>query len=144
MIHRPGIETGDRRNVGDISRPHLVDTFDDQTSQQVEIDAMCRCWPAGMRALVDGLESRHSHQALHPLAIDQMDCSIIANFPSVLLLPMRNAKDKCARLHGVIRGREAAALAAAGAALDSIGVADFAFVVWQLLVPFSITVAFFL
>jgi hypothetical protein len=46
-------------------------------------------------------------------------------------------KKKRAGLQGVIRGREAAALDAAGAALGCIGLAGFALVVWQLLVPYG-------
>jgi hypothetical protein len=46
-------------------------------------------------------------------------------------------KKKRAGLQGVIRGREAAALDAAGAALGCIGLAGFATVVWQLLVPYE-------
>jgi len=39
--------------------------------------------------------------------------------------------------HGVIRGREAAALDAVGAALGCIGLAGFALLVWQLLILYD-------
>lgn len=46
-------------------------------------------------------------------------------------------KKKRAGLHGAVRGREAAALDAEGAALGCIGLAGFALIVWQLLVPYE-------
>jgi hypothetical protein len=42
-------------------------------------------------------------------------------------------KKKRANMHGAIRGREAAGLDAAGAALGSIGLAAFAIIAWRLL-----------
>jgi hypothetical protein len=53
-------------------------------------------------------------------------------------LPGNHAlKKKRAGLQGVIRGREAATLDAAGAALGCSDLAGFATVVWQLLVPYE-------
>jgi hypothetical protein len=60
-----------------------------------------------------------------------------AIFPASATLVEKHEKQKKdrARLQGVVRGREAAALDAAGAALGCIGLAGFALVVWQLQVP---------
>ena len=52
-------------------------------------------------------------------------------------------KKKDAGLQGVVRGREAAALDAAGAALGSIGLAVFAVTVWQFLSHHSPAVVLF-
>lgn len=46
-------------------------------------------------------------------------------------------KKEHAGLQGIVRGREAAALDAVGAALGSIGLVAFAFTVWQLLTLYS-------
>ena len=52
-------------------------------------------------------------------------------------------KKKDAGLKGVVRGREAAALDAAGAALGSIGLGVFAVTVWQFLIHYSPAVVLF-
>ncbi len=58
-----------------------------------------------------------------------------AIFPASATLVEKHEKQKKNRagLQGAVRGREAAALDAAGAALGCIGLAGFALVVWQLL-----------
>jgi hypothetical protein len=57
-----------------------------------------------------------------------------AIFPaSATLVEKHEKKKNRAGLQGAVRGREAAALDAAGAALGCIGLAGFALVVWQLL-----------
>jgi hypothetical protein len=58
-----------------------------------------------------------------------------AIFPASATLVEKHEKQKknCAGLRGVGRGREAAALDAAGTTLGCIGLAGFALVVWQLL-----------
>ena len=60
-----------------------------------------------------------------------------AIFPASATLVEKHETQKKnrARLQGAMRGREAAALDAAGAALGCIGLAGFALVVWQLLGP---------
>jgi len=62
-----------------------------------------------------------------------------AIFPATATLVEKHEKQKKRRagLQGVIRGREAAALDAAGAALGCLGLAGFAFVVWQFQVSFE-------
>jgi hypothetical protein len=62
-----------------------------------------------------------------------------AIFPASATLVEKHEKQrkKCAGLHGVVRGREAAALDAAGAALGCIGLAGFALVVCQLLILYE-------
>jgi hypothetical protein len=72
-------------------------------------------------------------------AIGGLFLAFPAIFPAgaTLVEKHETQKKKKAGLPGVIRGREAAALDAAGAALGSIGLAGFAFVVWQLLVPYG-------
>jgi len=57
-----------------------------------------------------------------------------AIFPASATLVEKHEKQRKNRagLQGPMRGREAAALEAAGAALGCIGLAGFAFVVWQL------------
>jgi hypothetical protein len=62
-----------------------------------------------------------------------------AIFPASATLVEKHEKQKKKRagLQGTVRGREAAALDAAGAALGCIGLAGFALVVWQLLVPYE-------
>jgi hypothetical protein len=66
-------------------------------------------------------------------AIGGLFLAFPAIFPaSVTLVEKHEAqKKKRAGLHGVIRGREAAALDAAGAALGCVGLAGFALVVWH-------------
>jgi len=56
-----------------------------------------------------------------------------AIFPASATLVEKHERQKKERvgLHGVIRGRQAASLDAAGAAMGSIGLLAFAFVVWQ-------------
>ena len=58
-----------------------------------------------------------------------------AIFPASATLVEKHQKQKkkCVGRQGAVRGREAAALDAAGAALGCIGLAGFALVVWQLL-----------
>jgi hypothetical protein len=62
-----------------------------------------------------------------------------AIFPASVTLVEKHEKQKKKRagLQGTVRGREAAALDAAGAALGCIGLAGFALAVWQLLVPYE-------
>ena len=62
-----------------------------------------------------------------------------AIFPASATLVEKHEKEKKKRagLHGVVRGREAAALDAAGAALGCVGLVGFALVVWQLQVPYE-------
>jgi hypothetical protein len=59
-----------------------------------------------------------------------------AIFPASATLVEKHETQKKRRagLHGVIRGREAAALDAVGAASGCIGLAGFALFVWQLLI----------
>jgi Protein of unknown function (DUF3147) len=58
-----------------------------------------------------------------------------AIFPASATLVEKHERQKKARvgLHGTVRGREAAALDAAGAAVGCIGLAGFALIVWQFL-----------
>jgi hypothetical protein len=72
-------------------------------------------------------------------AIGGLFLAFPAIFPasSTLVEKHETQKKRRAGLHGVIRGREAAALDAAGAASGCIGLAGFAFVVWQLLVSYD-------
>jgi hypothetical protein len=72
-------------------------------------------------------------------AIGGLFLAFPAIFPASATLVEKHEiqKKKRAGLQGVIRGREAAALDAAGAALGCIGLAGFATVVWQLLVPYE-------
>jgi hypothetical protein len=62
-----------------------------------------------------------------------------AIFPASATLIEKHEKQKKKRacVCGIVRGREAAALDAAGAALGGIGLAGFATVVLQLLVPYE-------
>jgi hypothetical protein len=62
-----------------------------------------------------------------------------AIFPASATLVEKHEKQKKKRagLPSTIRGREAAALDAAGAALGSIGLVGFALIVWQLLVLYQ-------
>lgn len=62
-----------------------------------------------------------------------------AIFPAAVTLVEKHEREKkrLAGEHGTIRGREAAALDAAGAALGSIGLIGFAIVVWQLLADYN-------
>src|SRR6267142_3935959 len=62
-----------------------------------------------------------------------------AIFPASATLIEKHEKQKKKRagVSGIVRGREAAALDAAGAALGCIGLAGFATVVLQLLVPYE-------
>ena len=62
-----------------------------------------------------------------------------AIFPASATLVEKHETQKKRRagLHGVIRGREAAALDAVGAALGCIGLARFALLVWQLLILYD-------
>jgi hypothetical protein len=62
-----------------------------------------------------------------------------AIFPASATLVEKHEKQKKKHvgLRGVIRGREAAALDAAGAALGCFGLAGFAFIVWQFLLPYQ-------
>ena len=62
-----------------------------------------------------------------------------AIFPASATLVEKHEKQKKKRagLQGVVRGREAAALDAAGAALGCVGLVGFALVVWQLQVPYE-------
>jgi len=72
-------------------------------------------------------------------AIGGLFLAFPAIFPASATLVERHEtqKKKRAGLQGIIRGREAAALDAAGAALGCIGLAGFALVVWQFLVPYG-------
>jgi hypothetical protein len=72
-------------------------------------------------------------------AIGGLFLAFPAIFPASATLVEKHETQKKQRagLQGVIRGREAAALDAAGAALGCIGLAGFALVVWQLLVPYG-------
>jgi hypothetical protein len=62
-----------------------------------------------------------------------------AIFPASATLVEKHEKQKKNRagLQGAVRGREAAALDAVGAALGCIGLAGFALIAWQLLVPYE-------
>ena|ERR1700730_9615588 len=77
----------------------------------------------------------HSYEA----AIGGLFLAFPAIFPATATLVEKHEtqKKKLAGLRGVIRGREAAALDAAGAALGSIGLAAFAVLIWQMLVPYA-------
>ena len=68
-----------------------------------------------------------------------------AIFPAGVTLVEKHEtqKKKDAGLKGVVRGRQAAALDAAGAALGSIGLAVFAVTVWQFLTRYSPAVVLF-
>ena len=70
-------------------------------------------------------------------AIGGLFLAFPAIFPASATLVEKHEKQKKNRagLQGAVRGRQAAALDAAGAALGCIGLAGFALVVWQLLVP---------
>jgi hypothetical protein len=61
-------------NVGDVGRPHLVDSLDAKPAQQVGIDPMLGCRPTGARALVDSRESHPLHQALLELTRFRRRC----------------------------------------------------------------------
>lgn len=58
-----------------------------------------------------------------------------AIFPASVTLVEKHERERKARngLHGFVRGRDAAALCAAGAALGSIGLIVFSIIAWQLL-----------
>ncbi len=70
-------------------------------------------------------------------AIGGLFLAFPAIFPASATLIEKHEKQKKTRLglHGTTRGREAAALDAAGAATGCIGLAGFALLVWQLIVP---------
>src|SRR5689334_8855039 len=67
-----------------------------------------------------------------------------AIFPASATLVEKHERQKKHRagLQGSIRGREAAALDAAGAAVGCIGLAGFALVVWLFLVPYETWIVF--
>ena len=68
-------------------------------------------------------------------AIGGLFLAFPAIFPASATLVEKHERQKKTRvgLHGAVRGREAAALDAAGAAIGCIGLAGFALIVWQFL-----------
>jgi Protein of unknown function (DUF3147) len=68
-------------------------------------------------------------------AIGGLFLAFPAIFPASVTLVEEHERQKKTRvgLHGAVRGREAAALDAAGAAIGCIGLAGFALTVWQFL-----------
>jgi hypothetical protein len=68
-------------------------------------------------------------------AIGGLFLAFPAIFPASATLVEKHERQKKARigLHGAVRGREAAALDAAGAAIGCIGLAGFAVIIWQFL-----------
>ena len=57
------------RTITDITRPHLVGTFNTQAPQKVGINLMPLSWLTGSRLRVNGPEPHLSHQALDALTI---------------------------------------------------------------------------
>jgi hypothetical protein len=68
-------------------------------------------------------------------AIGGLFLAFPAIFPASATLIEKHERQKKTRvgLHGAVRGREAAALDAAGAAIGCIGLAGFAVIIWQFL-----------
>jgi hypothetical protein len=97
-------------------------------------DYVIRFFFGGLITAAAGLVATHWGAAIGGLFL-----AFPAIFPASATLIEKHEKQKKNRagLHGTARGREAAALDAKGAAIGCIGLAGFALVVWQLLVPWS-------
>jgi hypothetical protein len=95
-------------------------------------DYVIRFFFGGLITASAGLVATHWGPAIGGLFL-----AFPAIFPASATLIEKHEKQKKNRagLQGTARGREAAALDAKGAAIGCIGLAGFAIVVWQLLVP---------
>lgn len=84
----------------------------------------------GAITVIAGLLAKHYGPVIGGLFL-----SFPAIFPSSATLVEKHEREKKrkAGIHGTIRGKQAAALDAAGAAMGSVGLICFAFVVWKLL-----------
>jgi Protein of unknown function (DUF3147) len=84
----------------------------------------------GLITMVAGLITQHYGPAVGGIFL-----AFPAIFPASVTLVEKHETQRKERagLHGVVRGRQAAALDAAGAALGSIGLVGFALIVWQAL-----------